>query len=81
MSNTDIHVPETSAHRDIITKNPFFHNLQLPDPRWASQHETVSTTAGMQIPRKEKNIAPISAINGSNSGTNMATLTVNNIFV
>lgn len=71
----EIHVPNTKANNENSTSNEFFHSRHLKVPKWFSQHETVSTTAGILMPRTEKNIAPTREINGSNSGTSNATTT------
>lgn len=75
MSVIEIQEPEISAHIANIPSKMFFHILQQQVPSPDSQHVIVSMRAGMNIPRKEKNMAPTNEMNGSSSGTNMATLT------
>lgn len=72
----EIHEPNTSANIENTRSIEFFQSLHLNRPKWPSQHEIVSTTAGILIPRTEKNIAPTNDINGSRSGTSNATTTV-----
>lgn len=71
----EIHEPNISANIENTTSREFFHSLHLNAPRWPSQHEIVSTIAGMLIPRIEKNIAPTNEMNGPRSGTINATTT------
>lgn len=71
----EIHEPNTSAKRDNIKSTLFFQSLQLYLPKWPSQHETVSTIAGIVTPRMEKNTEPTREIKGSSFGTRHATAT------
>ena len=75
MSNIDIQLPARSAAIEVKNRSTFFHNLQYPIPRWASQQETVSMTAGMQRPRKAKKIEPTKPMNASRLGMDTATHT------
>lgn len=68
-------MPNPNARNENISSKQFFHNRHFKTPKWLSQHEIVSTTAGILMPRIEKNIAPTREINGSNSGTATATTT------
>lgn len=76
MSCTEIHVPNINANDENISRKLFFHNRHLKMPKWLSQHEIVSTTAGILMPRIEKNIAPTREMNGSKLGTISAMITV-----
>ena len=76
ISCTEIHEPNINANNENIINTEFFHNRQLKVPKWLSQHEIVSTVAGILMPRIEKNIAPTREMNGSKSGTNSAKTTV-----
>lgn len=71
----EIHEPNTSAKRENIKSPQFFQSLQLYLPKCPSQHETVSTIAGIVTPRMEKNTEPTREIKGSSFGTRHATAT------
>lgn len=75
ISEIEIQEPNINANRENITSVVFFQNLHLPLPRWPSQQEIVSTTAGIVMPSIEKNIEPTKEMNGSSSGTSNATQT------
>lgn len=76
-------MPNTNANNENISSTQFFHNRHFKVPKCPSQHEIVSTTAGILIPRMEKNIAPTREINGSKAGTAIATTTakIRNIYI
>lgn len=75
MPRMDTHVPVKRAKIEKPMSNIFLNNLHLKKPRLLSQHDIVSTRAGIEIPRKEKNIAPTREMKGSRVGTAAATTT------
>ena len=68
----------TNAKIAYSQRKQFFHSLQLYLPRFDSQHDIVSTTAGIKISKIEKNTAPTSAMNGLRVGSTNRTITVTN---